>query len=46
MGIWGDFQGLIRVTSGGRGVKKLKNWGDVTYGWSLMLKEYGQFVYV
>ena len=36
MAIWGDFQGLIGVTGGGRGVKKLQNWGDVIYGCSLM----------
>ena len=24
------------MTGGGRGVKKLKNWGDVIYGWSLV----------
>ena len=35
MEIWGDFQGLTGVTRGGRGVKKLGNWGDVIYGWSL-----------
>ena len=35
MAIWGDFQGLTRVTEGGRGVKKLENWGDVIYGWPL-----------
>ena len=35
MAIWGDFQGLTGVTGGGRGVKKLENWGDVIYGWSL-----------
>ena len=32
--IWGDFQGITGVTRGGRGVKKLENWGDVIYGWS------------
>ena len=37
MKIWGDFQGLTGVTGGGRGVKKLENWGDVIYGWSLTL---------
>ena len=37
MAIWGGFQGLTGVTGGGRGVKKLKNWGDVIYGWSLLL---------
>ena len=36
MAIWGDFQGLTGVTGGGRGVKKLENWGDIIYGWSLM----------
>ena len=30
--IWGDFQGMTGVTRGGRGVKKLENWGDVIYG--------------
>ena len=35
MTMWGDFQGLIEVTRGGRGVNKLENWGDVIYGWSL-----------
>ena len=35
MAIWGDFQGLTRVTRGGRGLKELENWGDVIYGWSL-----------
>ena len=33
--LWGDFQGLIGVTGGGRGVKNSENWGDVIYGWSL-----------
>ena len=28
----GDFQGMTGVTRGGRGVKKLGNWGDVNYG--------------
>ena len=27
----GNFQGLTGVTGGGRGVKKLENWGDVIY---------------
>ena len=36
MAIWGDLQGLTGVTRGGRGVKKLENWGDVIYGWSLV----------
>ena len=35
MAIWGDFQGIIGVTRGGRGIKKLEKWGDVIYGWSL-----------
>ena len=35
MTIWGDFQGLTGVPTGGRGVKKFENWGDVIYGWSL-----------
>ena len=35
MAIWGDFQGLIGETRGGRRVKKLENWSDVIYGWSL-----------
>ena len=35
MAIWGDFQGITGVTRGGRGVKKLENWGDVIYRWSL-----------
>ena len=38
MAIWGDFQGVIGVTRGGRGVKKDEIWGDVIYGWSLSLK--------
>ena len=38
MEIWGDFQGITGVTRGGRGVKKLENWGDVIYGWSLRRK--------
>ena len=37
MAILGDFQGLTWVTRGGRGVKKLENWGDVIYGWSLIV---------
>ena len=43
MVIWGDFQGLNGVTRGGRGVKKLENWGDVIYGWSL--KIFSKIVY-
>ena len=35
MAIWGDFQGITGVTRGGRGVEKMKNWGDVIDGWSL-----------
>ena len=37
MAIWGDFQGITGVTRGGRGVKKLENWGDVIYGCPLTL---------
>ena len=35
MAIWGDFQGVIGATGGGRVVKNHENWGDVVYGWSL-----------
>ena len=34
MSIWDDFQGLTELTGGG-GVKKLENLGDVIYRWSL-----------
>ena len=40
MAIWGDFQGLTGVTGGGRGVKKMANWGDVIYRWSLSKNQY------
>ena len=36
MALWGDFQGITRVTRGGSRVINYKNWGDVIYGWSLM----------
>ena len=36
MSILGDFLGSTEVTRGGRGVKKLENWGGVIYGWSLV----------
>ena len=39
MGFWGDFQGLTEATGGGRGVKKFENWGDIVYGWSLILRK-------
>ena len=35
LAIWGDFQGVIGATGGGRVVKNRENWGDVVYGWSL-----------
>ena len=35
MAIWGDFQGITGVKRGERVVKKMENWGDVIYGWSL-----------
>ena len=31
MAVWGDFQGLTKVTRGGRVDKELENWGDVIY---------------
>ena len=37
MAIWGDFQGVIGATGGGRVVKNRENWGDVVYGWSLII---------
>ena len=36
LAIWGDFQGVIGATGGGRVVKNRENWGDVVYGWSLI----------
>ena len=35
MAVLGDFLGMTGVTRGGRRVKKLKNRGDVIYGWFL-----------
>ena len=31
--IWGNFQGISEMKRGGRGVKKLENWGDAHHLW-------------